>query len=681
MPNEILEAAIKYAVDFGIPVMPLKPHDKVPVLKDWVHKASTDPEQIRAWWAQNPNYNVGGVMGEVICLDFDKDEGFDSADWLAVWERENGKLPETATAVTGRGGMHLYYRVDRPIAPSVNGDIHIDVRGIGSQAMMAPSVHPNGNTVFWDLDPEDVGIADANDLVYKLIEEVQPPKQEREHVKIQSGVVKEGEGRNNWLYKQGCSARAKGADDDIIASWLETLNNQKCRPPLGDDELARVIASVCNKPIGLSEEAKREVEAASAGRVPAHVRVSRMLIDERYACFIEGVPAVWDGIGYDLGWDAIERAILDVMPNATDKQRKEIVKYLNLKMPREKAASPRFIGFKNGALDIETLELMSFSPAMRMQNVIPHDWNPKAQSDVLDGFLQRISCGDPFIESNLCEFIGLCMYRSAKYAFAAILLGKPEESASNGKSTYIALMRDVLGASNCASLSLQSLGGNFMPQFLAGKLANLGDDISSEFAKGQAMEVFKKAVSGSEITADVKGVKGFSFIPYCTMVFSANRFPAIDKLDDGTLRRLFPIRFNAHFTPEDEDYDPDIGEKLAEEEVIEAAIVRGIQGLRRVVKNRRPTDNAESRRMVHDIKLDNSSILQWLEEADMTRADMIGREVGGAYDDYEKWCRDSGVIKKYAKWQFSKEVCMNMALRVMVTTRDGRSMRVFAEPK
>lgn len=256
--SETGAAAIEYATRYGIPVFPLWPKSKNPMPKHGLLEATTDVEQIAKWWTGKPNANIGGVMGgQYVCIDFDVDENgaYNALDWLADWEHENGKLPETATAITGRGGMHLFYRVDHEIRKSENGELHIDIRGAGSYAMLAPSVHPNGNTVYWDLHPEDYGFADATDLVYRLIEEVQPSRNSGERAIIPSEAVKEGEGRNNFLYKQGCSVRANNADDEMIRSWLTSLNMFKCNPPLESDELEKVIASVCSLPKGLSAEA------------------------------------------------------------------------------------------------------------------------------------------------------------------------------------------------------------------------------------------------------------------------------------------------------------------------------------------------------------------------------------------------------------------------------------------
>lgn len=682
--SDMLNEALRYA-ELGIPVHPLAPRDKVPVLKDWTHKATTDPDTIRGWWGPRPGCNIGGAMGEIVCIDFDVDDekGYDSRDWLAEWESEHGKLPETATAVTGRGGSHLYYHVDRPVPKSENTDLHIDIRGIGAQAVLPPSIHPNGNAYYWDLDPEDVGIADADDTVYAFIDAVRPEKREHGRVTVPTKKLFEGEGRNNELYRQGCSARGRGADDLLVRSWMESLNRSICLPPLPEDELERCIASVCKLPVGMSDKVKGELAEKGIGKPKkaSHVAVAEKVMNDHHACFLEGAPAVYNGLTYDMGWDAIERAVLREWPNARERDRKEVSKYLALTMPHEKQAPPRYIGFRNGVLDTETMELLSLTSELLIPNVIPHDWNPSARSDVLDATLRKIACGDPFIEANLCEFIGLSMFRSGKYAFAALLIGKQGENASNGKSTYIDLVRNVLGPGNYSSLSLHALGERFNQDFLAGKLANLGDDISSEFAKGAALEVLKKAVAGSEITTDVKNAKGYSFRPYTTMMFSANQFPRMESLDDGLLRRLFPVRFNAHFQSTDPDYDPDIGDKLADEAVLEAACVRGVNGLRRVIRQRRPTDNDESRALLSNIRTDNSTILQWVEDESVKREELVGCTVAHVYGLYERWCGDSGVYRKYAKWQFSKELCNFFGLKVLSTTRDTKRVRVLADAR
>jgi uncharacterized protein YndB with AHSA1/START domain len=63
------EAALRHAVR-GIPVFPCVPGGKAPLHFLGNEKASTQPEQVRAWWRECPDANIGGVMGDhLIAVD------------------------------------------------------------------------------------------------------------------------------------------------------------------------------------------------------------------------------------------------------------------------------------------------------------------------------------------------------------------------------------------------------------------------------------------------------------------------------------------------------------------------------------------------------------------------------------------------------------------------------------
>ena len=679
--NKFLDAALEY-IGLGMSVVILGKHGKKTTTvhtPDGLLDATNDPEVAKAWWELTPKCNVGIVCGKpsgnIIVVDIDT-KHVDGYEIMRDWEMEHGDMPETVTCLTPTGGLHFYYRVDREVRPSANEDMGIDIRGDGSFAVAPPSIHPDTLTAYeWEFPPGEHEIAMANDLVYEFIEYVRPKKSGNggngEHVAIDASDFKEG-GRNNQLYKMACSMMSQSWDDLSIRTSIETYN-ANAKHPLDNGEVEKIINSALKLEKGKSV-AFYEGKLMPPGESPkSHVAIARQVMNRFSACYLDGMPAVFDGLRYRIGWDEVEKAILKVRSDATDKARNEVIKYLRLVMPSEKASSPRYIGFANGVLDVDTMELLSFSPEFRIPNVIPHDWNPDAQSDLLDATMQKIACYDPYIEHNLFEFVGLCMYRSCKYAYAAVLLGRKSETASNGKSTYIDLLRNVIGEDNYSVLDLNELGQRFQQGNMAGKLANLADDISSEFARGSNLTVFKKVVAGTEIGTDVKNRAGFKFVPYCTMVLSANKFPKLETPDDGVMRRLFPIRFNAHFTPEDPDFDPDIGEKLKSEECIEAAIVRGIAGLRRVIANKRPTPNAESESMANAIKVENSSILQWIEDAEITREDFTEAwTTKGAYDSYMAWCHDSGIRNPYGKPQFGVEVCSHFKLETYPTRDENR---------
>jgi hypothetical protein len=95
--------------------------------------ATADPAQIRAWWTQWPEANVGvATGGGLVVIDIDPrhggEEGFDD-----VVERL-GRLPDTVEAVTGSRGRHIYLRVPEGVEVRNSASAlapGVDVRGEG----------------------------------------------------------------------------------------------------------------------------------------------------------------------------------------------------------------------------------------------------------------------------------------------------------------------------------------------------------------------------------------------------------------------------------------------------------------------------------------------------------------------------------------------------------------------
>lgn len=160
--NELLEAALQYAAR-GWPVVPL--HDVVsracscgqdcgqsqgkhPRTEHGHKQATTDEQQIRAWWQCWPNANIGiatGARSGLVVIDVDpRHNGWNSLDKL---EQEHGVLPATLSVVTGGNGLHLYYQHPGPRVPSRSSKLApgIDVRGDDSLVAAPPSLHISGN--------------------------------------------------------------------------------------------------------------------------------------------------------------------------------------------------------------------------------------------------------------------------------------------------------------------------------------------------------------------------------------------------------------------------------------------------------------------------------------------------------------------------------------------------------
>jgi hypothetical protein len=144
-PVTMLSAALWYAAQ-GLRVFPLAPGSKIP------HKgsagcteATSDPEQIRAWWGRWPDSNVAIATGHIIdVVDVDGPAGQKSRaeHWDDIFA--NVDADNVGKVLTPRpGGMHIYVPAtgDRNSANICPG---IDYRGSGGYVCAPPSVNPEG---------------------------------------------------------------------------------------------------------------------------------------------------------------------------------------------------------------------------------------------------------------------------------------------------------------------------------------------------------------------------------------------------------------------------------------------------------------------------------------------------------------------------------------------------------
>lgn len=237
-----LEAALDYA-SRGIPVFPLKPRSKKPATEHGFKDATTDPEQIRAWWGSSPNANVAFTNGSASGLwVLDIDPRNDSND---SWKRlidQHGE-PLTRTIRTGSGGRHYVFTVgERSIKRRKTRYPGIEVCGEGGYVVAPPSVTESGPyEVLNDIDPQP-----AEPWVLQIA--LESP----ETLKVPVGsVIPEGS-RDTTLYRIACHYRGRGCEEFEILEHLERENAERCSPPLEHFELERIARSAARLPLGVS---------------------------------------------------------------------------------------------------------------------------------------------------------------------------------------------------------------------------------------------------------------------------------------------------------------------------------------------------------------------------------------------------------------------------------------------
>lgn len=304
--------------------------------------------------------------------------------------------------------------------------------------------------------------------------------------------------------------------------------------------------------------------------------------------------------------------------------------------------------------------MTDFSPDIIITNKINFNYNPNAKSELLDGTLDKLSCNDPNIRALLEEAVGYCFYRRNELRKSFILTGDKK----NGKSTYLSMLKELLGDDNTAALDLNELGDRFSSASLFGKLANIGDDIGDDFIANPS--IFKKIVSGDPIKGEKKGQNEFFFAPYCKLLFSANNIPRMKDKSGAVLSRLVIIPFDARFSKDDPDFDPYIKYKLIEPDVLEYLIILGIKGLKRILSNNAFTKSDKVQKSIEEYEETNNPIQLFFKEVG---ADDIENEpTKEIYKLYGEFCL-ANAFNPMSHIEFSKQVKSSLTL----TSRTRRS--------
>ena len=467
-----------------------------------------------------------------------------------------------------------------------------------------------------------------------------------------------GDGRNQNLFNYILTLQSNDFSVDEARTTIELINKFVLPDPLGDDELQTILRDEAfQKPVFFSKGKFLFDKFAIYLKNNNHiVRINNQLHIYHDGIYIEGQPE-------------IEAAMIEHIPNLNRSKRTEVASYLDILIRKNvKPANASLIAFNNGIYDLDTDEMLDFSPDIIITNKINHNFNPNAYSELADKTLDKLSCNDDNVRALLEEAIGYCFYRRNELRKSFILTGDKK----NGKSTYLAILKELLGDDNTSSLDLNELGERFSSASLFGKLANIGDDIADDYIANPA--IFKKIVSGDWIKGENKGQKEFFFKPYCKLLFSANNIPRIKDKSGAVLDRLVIIPFDARFSKDDPDFDPYIKYKLIQEEPLEYLIQLGIKGLKRVLENQAFTESERVKKSLKEYQETNNPILLFFKED----VKIVNEPTNEVYKKYNEFCLANS-FTPMSNIEFSKQVKKHFGLDIKTKSINGKKYRIFIE--
>lgn len=480
------------------------------------------------------------------------------------------------------------------------------------------------------------------------------------NTKIDFFELEKGDGRNSALFGYILNLQSNDFTKDEARETIEIINEYVLPDPMSESELETILRDESfAKPIFFNKNTF------------LFDKFSVFLKNNHHIKRINGQLHIFqDGI-YLPGHQRIESAMIQHLPVLSRARRSEVLSYLEILITEnEYAEDSAWIAFRNGLYNIFTDEMVDFTPEHIITNKIPWDYNPHAENEDVDNTLDKMAVDDKKIRMLMEEMVGYTFYRRNELGKAFILTGEK----SNGKSTFLDMIKTMLGDENIAALDLSELGERFKTAELFGKLANIGDDIDNEYI--QSTGVFKKLVTGDRMNVERKGLDPFDFSNYSKLLFSANSIPRLGRgKDSGAVaRRLVIIPFNATFSKDDRDFDPYIKYKLRQQGAIEYLIRLGVEGLKRVLKNNGFTFSKRVEKEISEYEIENNPVLGYFKLTEID--ELLGQPTKDVYTDYTEYCIRDG-LNPMSNIQFSKEVNKYYQTEIVDRKIDGKKYRIF----
>lgn len=242
--NHTLARALTYAKQ-GWRVFPCRPGMKEPATRHGFHDATTDPDQIRAWWARWPDANLAIATGEPgpDVLDVDH-HGQAGHGYTALLRLKRADLLDNAGSIvrTPHGGLHVYFAGSSQASGRLPHH-HLDFKAAGGYVLAPPS-KADGRPYFLVRRAEPSG-----GLGWAAVTRTLEPQSDRpaRQVLAVSGDVNrlaawverlEEGNRNAGLFWAACRAVEAGQ-----ASALDEIAAAAARSGLADREITRTINS------------------------------------------------------------------------------------------------------------------------------------------------------------------------------------------------------------------------------------------------------------------------------------------------------------------------------------------------------------------------------------------------------------------------------------------------------
>lgn len=303
-----------------------------------------------------------------------------------------------------------------------------------------------------------------------------------------------------------------------------------------------------------------------------------------------------------------------------------------------------YINFKNGLLNLNTMQIEPHTPDKMFTVQIPVDYKPLDEcvyGSVFETYMDFLIDGDNIMKNVLLECMGLAISNTPGYVTKKCILMIGAKDC--GKTQIKKLLTELIGIKYTSSMDLDKMNDS---RFGTSELYNkrLVGSNDMQYTSVADMGIFKQLTGGDAVSIEFKGRGAFSYVFKGLIWFLANDYPMFSGKKGKEIYERFLIIPCKNVVPK-EKQDPKLVEKmLKEKEYIVSLCVNHLLELRK-----RKYKFIESKAMkdgLANYELMNNSLLQFVSEYCDIDDDLLPNErlnFSSFKKNYQIWCRDAGI--------------------------------------
>jgi len=315
-----------------------------------------------------------------------------------------------------------------------------------------------------------------------------------------------------------------------------------------------------------------------------------------------------------------------------------------------------YVSLQNGVLDIDAFLanksidecIFDHSAEWFSPWKIAYDMDIHSQCPRFIHFIETAMEGDPERIAILQEWMGyILIHKNPFQRFLAV-----EGVGGDGKSSYFAAIRAMIGKENVSALPLRQFASQFGLSSTIGKMVNIcGETDDTNISEAD----LKQYTGGDLVHVDRKNRDAVSETSTAKLVLSWNNRPHFKDRSRAIWRRILLVPFNRSVPESEIELGLDDPEYWIAKGEVGGIFRWALEGLHRLMTQRRFTDSAVSRAAIEDYQMELNPAKVFLE---MAVEEGSGSRISKSelYRSYLHYCSEGGHRYPLSDRNFGKEV-------------------------